>query len=138
MNDIDWINELDKHDGFCVIKFVDNAQYFCRIVRDGVLTFGGGLTLDEAIYDARRRELTGSEFHQTVLNYETPLLPCPFCNDPNPKVEKINRIGVHAEKYWYVVVCSVDHCDVMGPSRNTEAEAMAAWNNRMAIAKKGE
>ena len=55
------------------------------------------------------------------------LLPCPFCGgtdlavvgDPRPQWLK-----------WFVVLCPTVDCHTIGPARRSEAEAIAAWNQR--------
>ena len=50
--DRDTINDLDKFDGICVIKFVDDERYYCRLVKEKNLAFGIGNDIFEAIHDA--------------------------------------------------------------------------------------
>jgi hypothetical protein len=62
----------------------------------------------------------------------TELLPCPFKHKAEPKP----RSGLNDDRDvilvpWleeYAVVCT--WCGAMGPSHNTEEEAIEAWNKR--------
>ena len=51
------------------------------------------------------------------------LLPCPICG--NDKV----RVGILNSSLFYVI-CQRGSCMTTGPGRDTQEEAMAAWNER--------
>ena len=53
------------------------------------------------------------------------LKPCPFCGD----VAKVAHI-VLPNGGWWAVECASNDCGCIGPSRQTEAEAITTWNTR--------
>lgn len=58
----------------------------------------------------------------------TDLLPCPFCgNAPAPEVNR------HFITRRFFIWCL--DCDIAGPERKTEQEAVDAWNSRAVTAK---
>lgn len=51
------------------------------------------------------------------------LKACPFCGDRDPEI-------VHTRLGIYLACTTGDDCTARGPSRDTESEAIAAWNHR--------
>lgn len=54
----------------------------------------------------------------------SPFAPCPFCQSLDLRVE---HIGDEAQPF-FLVTCR--NCEADGPIKNTEAEALEAWNTR--------
>jgi Lar family restriction alleviation protein len=55
---------------------------------------------------------------------EGTLLPCPFCGG------RASMSWSHDGQYPFVVCDDGVNCEVEGPTRDTEADAAAAWNTR--------
>ena len=64
----------------------------------------------------------------TPARVEPGILPCPFCADGEH--QEVIRDPRDQWLAWYVVICLADGCHALGPAKRTEAEAIAAWNQR--------
>ena len=54
------------------------------------------------------------------------LLPCPFCGSTEVSVS-------HTVQGSCWVVCEIDACGAIGPTKPTPAEAASAWNTRVLV-----
>lgn len=50
--DRDWIKDAETHEGFVIIKFVDDPRWFCRILSGNKMSYGLGDTMFDAYTDA--------------------------------------------------------------------------------------
>lgn len=55
------------------------------------------------------------------------LQPCPFCGDYDPEVAESSVPNIHGG-HKHAVYCNACFCE--GPTADSEAEAIAAWNRR--------
>ncbi len=53
--------------------------------------------------------------------------PCAFCGSTDTICVRDPR---SQWGLWFVVICENDGCHAMGPARQTESDAVAAWGNR--------
>lgn len=56
------------------------------------------------------------------------MLPCPFCGSAPSEYPQNTSIPAKAGGYTQIIWC--ENCGCEGPERQTDAEAIAAWNKR--------
>lgn len=70
--------------------------------------------------------------HVTTLAEELNLKPCPFCGSVSLDIQPVQDLGVQRGAHiWQMARVYCNACSAGGAQRDSEQEAVEAWNTRI-------